>query len=368
MVLSTAPRFVVLGGAGAIGRVIVRDLFESSRRNHILIADYDADAATNFARTYGTSRVSSAGADARKVRKLATTLAGNSVVINCTRHQYNLNVMEAALHAGTHYLDLGGLFVWTRRQLKLKRRFAERGITAVLGMGCAPGLTNVMARYAAEQFDRVHSIRIRVGGVDFNSREGDFAFPYSAQTIIEELTLAPWKWSGGRFVKSAPRSGWESLDFGKPVGRVWAVMTRHSEIATLPLCFKSKGLRYADFKVGFDRAFVREVMKRLHAGWTIRNFEALPASRSHPNDYEVTRVIVHGGNKSVVMDCHAHSNPRWQASAGDIDTACPASIVAQMIAAGSIRSPGVWAPEDIVPARPLFDECKKRGMIFRKAE
>ena len=360
-------RFVVLGGAGAIGRIIVRDLFESGRRNHILIADYDEHTAAGLARTYRSRRVLSARADARNVKDLASRLAGYSVVINCTRHQFNLNVMEAALRAGTHYLDLGGLFVWTRRQLKLNRNFADGGIIAILGMGCAPGLTNVMARDAAEQLDRVDSIRIRVGGIDFNSRNADFAFPYSAQTIVEELTLSPWKWSGGRFVEAAPRSGWESIDFGKPVGRVSLVMTRHSEIATLPLRFKTKGLRYADFKVGFDRSFVREIMKRLRAGWTVRDFEALPASRAKPDDYEITRVIVRGGKQTVVLDCHARSNPHWHASAGDIDTACPASIVAQMIAAGTIHKPGVWAPEDTVTADLLFKECRLRGMKFSRS-
>jgi saccharopine dehydrogenase-like NADP-dependent oxidoreductase len=231
-------------------------------------------------------------------------------------------------------------------------------------MGCAPGLTNVMVQKAAAQLDRVDSFRIRVGGADFNSSNGGFAFPYSAQTIIEELTLPPWKWSRGRFVRIEPRSGWESVDFGPPVGRVWVVATRHSEIATLPLRLKKKGLRYADFKVGFDRAFVREIMKRLRAGWKIRDFEKLPALRSSPDDYEITRVIVRGGARTIVMDCHANSRTEWRASAGDIDTACPASIVAQMVADGTIQGPGVWAPEDIVPADLLFRECEQRGMKF----
>ena len=272
--------------------------------------------------------------------------------------------MEAALRARVHYLDLGGLFTWTRRQFRLKRRFVESGLTAVLGMGCAPGLTNVMAAYAASELDRVRSIKIRVGGVDFNASDGRLTFPYSVQTIIEELTLPAWRWSGGRFVEARPRSGWESIDFGSPVGRIWVVTTRHSEIATLPLRLKEKGVRYADFKVGFDRRFVREVMKRLRAGWSARDFQALTVPRSAPNDYEIMRVIVRGGSRGVLLDCHARSNDEWHASAGDVDTACPASIVAQMIAAGSISKPGVWAPEDVVPADFLFQECRKRGMKF----
>ena len=366
MVLSSAPRFVVLGGAGAIGRIIVRDLFESNRKNEILVADYDHEGAHNICRSYRSRRVSHGFGDARDPATLASLLAGYSIVINCTRHQFNLNVMQAALRAHVHYIDLGGLFLWTRRQLRVKRPFAEAGLIAVLGMGCAPGLTNVMAATAASQLERVESIRIRVGGIDFNARDGDFAFPYSAQTIIEELTLPPWKWSGGRFVQTEPRSGWESIDFGTPVGRMSVVMTRHSEIATLPLRIRNKGLRYADFKVGFDRSFVQEVMKRFRAGWSVRDFEALPASRSAPNDYEITRVIVRGGKHRIVMDCHARSNAKWHASAGDMDTACPASIVAQMVAGGSICKPGVWAPEDIVPADQLFEECRKRGLKFLK--
>jgi saccharopine dehydrogenase-like NADP-dependent oxidoreductase len=366
MVLSkTAPRFVVLGGAGAIGRIIVRDLFESNSKNQILIADFDQDAARHFAKGYRSRRVTHAGADARYPSRLASVLRDQSVVINCTRHQFNLNVMEAALRARVHYLDLGGLFVWTRRQLRMNRPFADAGLTAILGMGCAPGLTNIMAATAAAKLDRVESIRIRVGGIDFNPNNGNFTFPYSPQTIVEELTLPPWKWSGGRFVQAEPRTGWERMDFGRPVGRVWMVMTRHSEIATLPLHLKSKGLRYADFKVGFDRAFVREIMKRMRAGWSIRDFEALPAPRTAPHDYEISRVIVKGNKKTIVMDCHARSNPKWHASAGDMDTACPASVAAQMIAGGTIREPGVWAPEDVVPANLLFKELRRRGITLQ---
>ncbi len=360
-----APRFVVLGGAGAIGRIIVRDLYESNPNNQILVADFDEGVARQIAKSYRSKRVTHAVTDARYLSRLAQVLREQSVVINCTRHQLNLNVMEAALRAGVHYLDLGGLFIWTRRQLQLHRPFAEAGLTAILGMGCAPGLTNLMAAAAAAKLDRIDSIRIRVGSIDFNARNGDFAFPYSAQTIVEELTLPPWKWSGGRFVQVEPRSGWERVDFGRPVGRVWTVMTRHSEIATLPVRFKNRGLRYADFKVGFDRPFVRELMKRMRAGWSIRDFEALPSPRTAPNDYEISRVIVRGGKETITLESHARSNAKWHASAGDIDTACPASIAAQMIASGLIDRAGVWAPEDVVPADRLFRELRRRGVTVQ---
>src|SRR5579862_7554974 len=155
MVLKSARRFVVLGGAGAIGRIVVRDLFESNRKNEVVVADYNLAAASDLAKKYRSRRISATAADVRNIAGMASLLAGNSVIVNSTRHQFNLQVMEAALRARVHYIDLGGLFVWTRRQLKLNRRFAGAGLIAILGMGCAPGLTNVMAAAAGSQLDRV---------------------------------------------------------------------------------------------------------------------------------------------------------------------------------------------------------------------
>ena len=162
-------RFVVLGGVGAIGRVVVRDLFESHSPNQILIADFNETAARDYAGSFRSRRVTAAFADARKIKQLAKLFRGHAVVINCTQHDFNLNVMRAALAAKVHYLDLGGLFSWTRKQLKLDRKFRHARLTAILGMGCSPGITNVMTRAAVEELARVDSVRIRVGAKDFNA-------------------------------------------------------------------------------------------------------------------------------------------------------------------------------------------------------
>lgn len=359
--------FVVLGGVGAIGRVVVRDLFESHPRNRILIADRNAAGAQEYARSFRSRRVTAAFADAGTPTQLATLLRGHSVVINCTQHDFNLSVMHAALMAKAHYIDLGGLFTWTRKQLKLHRQFKQAGLTAVLGAGCAPGITNVMTRAAADGLGRIESVRIRVGTKDFNPPAASFCFPYSAQTIVEEFTLTPWIFEHGEFREVEPRTAWERVGFPPPVGRQWVVRTRHSEIATIPLTFRAQGLKFCDFKVGFDRAFVREVVGRLRAGWTVRDFARLPAPRGKPNDYEISRVIATGRAKNgapttTTVDCHAKARPRWHASAGDIDTGCPPSIVAQMIATGVIAQRGVLAPETAVPVAAFFRELRQRGM------
>lgn len=354
--------FVVLGGAGAIGKIAVRDLFESRKDNRILIADFNVDAALAYAKSFRSARVRAVFADASKPAALAKVLKGAAVVVNCAQHHFNLHVMKAALAARVHYSDLGGLFTWTRRQLKLNAAFKRAGLAAVLGAGCSPGITNVMAMHAARKLGRVTSVRIRVGARDFNPRPAGFVFPYSAQTIVEEMTLPPWVYERGAFGELKPRTRWERVAFGEPVGTVWTVCTRHSEIATLPLTLREYGLRACDFKVNFDRAFVNELVKRMRAGWTARDFATLPAPRGKPDDYEIARVVVEGGGGRITMDCHAKAKPGWHASAGDIDTGCPPSIVAQMMVDGTISERGVLAPESAIPAGPFFRELKKRGM------
>jgi saccharopine dehydrogenase-like NADP-dependent oxidoreductase len=215
MATKSERNFVVLGGVGAIGRVVVRDLFESHPQNHILIADYNESGARVYARSFRSRHISAAFADATKPGHLAKLLRGHALVINCTQHDFNLNVMRAALAAKVHYLDLGGLFYWTRKQLKLNSQFKRAGLTAILGMGCSPGITNVMTRAAVDKLGNVESVRIRVGAKDFNAKPADFFFPYSAQTIVEELTLTPWVFERGKFREVQPRAGWERINFSQ---------------------------------------------------------------------------------------------------------------------------------------------------------
>lgn len=359
--MKTKRRFIVLGGAGTIGRTVVRDLFESHPDNRILIADYKKEAAESLTDSFKDKRVTAKFVDATNLRSLISVMKKQTAVINCTQHNFNLMVMRAALRTGVHYLDLGGLFSWTRKQLKLNEKFQNAGLIAVIGMGCAPGITNVLAAYAAGKLDKINSIKIRVGSKDFTSQSGKLIFSYSAQTIIEELTLKPWLFENREFRQLIPQSGWELTNLPKPVGKVWTLWTRHSEIATLPVSFWDKGLTYCDFKVSFEREFVKEVMKRLESGWTIKQFNDLVTPKKHPDDYEISRVTV----DNIIVDCHAKAKSEWHAGAGDVDTACPPSIVAQMIADGTIYRPGVMPPEIAVPVQPFFRELEKRGMKIK---
>ncbi len=354
--------YFVLGGCGAMGRIAARDLFATDRAAQITIGDIDGARAERDAHSYRSARVRGLAADASEPSALADLLRGHNVVVNCTQHHFNLLVMQAALAAGCHYLDLGGLYTWTRRQLKLHSQFKRAGLTAILGMGGSPGITNVLARWAAEKLITVRAVRVRSCWHDPDAKPGDFAFAFSPQTVVEELTLPAFAWRNGRAARIPPRAKWERRDFPKPFGTVWCLATRHSEVATLPDFFRDRGVRNVDFMLGYDRAFVREFERRWKAGWRLPEFKPLVAPRERPRDRELLRVEVEGAGVIVTADCIARAKPAWHASAGDIDTGCPPSIVAQMIARGDIREPGVHPPERVVPVAPFLRELRRRDM------
>ncbi len=378
-------KFVVLGGTGMMGRITVRDLFESGP-GEIVIASTELQKARSAAAAYKSPRVTGAQVDVDDTPALARLLSGADVAVNCVQYQHNLSVMEGALKAGAHYVDLGGLYHTTKKQLRLDGRFRKEGLTAILGMGSTPGITNVLAAYGSASFDSIRSISIKFGAADFSRIEGrPFPVPYSVQTLIEEFTLPPMVYRKGRMVQEKPLGGMESAVFPKPIGRKTAFYTLHSELATFPESFGGKGVKDVSFRVSFDSSFVDKVLFLHDTGMasgrpiSFKGAEIIPREflakavslQPRPkvkrlDDYECLMVEMRGRSrgkpKHVQAFCMARSMPGWGAAAGDVDTGTPPSIVARMLASGKITDKGAFPPEFHVPHVEFFKELEKRRM------
>lgn len=279
------PRITVMGGAGAMGRITVRDLVETAPSGiELVLADRDASAAEAVVRALPARlrrRVRVVEVDATDVAGAARKLAGTTVLINACHHTFNLRVMAVALACGSHYCDLGGLFHVTRQQLRLHRQFARAGLLALCGIGSAPGIVNVMAHAAADGLDTVSEIHIAVGTADLRARraaaaaaaaatatEADegataagpaLATSYSLDTILDEASCPAALFTGGELTFVEALSGESAVDFPKPVGRQYPARTLHSELATLPESFRDRGVREVSFRI----AFTGDLMERL---------------------------------------------------------------------------------------------------------
>lgn len=378
-------RYAVLGGSGAMGRIAVRDLFESSRNNEIIIAGNEYNEVKKIAASFKSKRVKAAFADVKNIDATAKLLRNADVCVNAVIYYYNLHVMKACLKAKVSYVDLGGLFHMTRRQLKLHKQFADKGLLAILGCGSTPGITNVLIRYASPMFDKLDDISIRFGSRSWTKYKQHFVIPYTAYTLFDEFTDKPAVYSSGKLGFAKPMSGKDTYKFPKPVGKQRCFYTLHSELATIPSNYREKGLKNCSFRVCFPEDFVRDVNLLIELGFASKkkikvngkevvmrdiaakelNRMALPKDIK-PKDIEFILVDINGEKngkkKAISIYAAAKSNPRWKASAGDIDTGVPLSIMAQMIANGKAKAKGVLAPEQCVEPKLFFRELKKRNI------
>jgi saccharopine dehydrogenase (NAD+, L-lysine-forming) len=242
-------KIVVLGGAGKMGCIATQDLAGDRRVREVVIADRDLTQARTVAETINSSKVGIQQVDVTDHHALVSVLKGVDACLNATIYYFNLQVMEACLAAGVPYTDMGGLFHTTRKQLELSDRFAEAGLSAVLGMGSAPGVPNVQARYAAARLDATEYIHIYDGIKP--PPPDDVRFTYAVPTIVDELTLAPMVYRDGEFVACEPLSEFEDYWFSPPIGLLPMHLSLHSEVATLPITFKAKGVKDCFFKINY---------------------------------------------------------------------------------------------------------------------
>lgn len=133
-----ALNVAMLGAAGTIAPAIIHDLARSDEVQSLLLLDLDLDRAAAAAAEHGAGKARAEAADARAANRLAAQLHGIDVLVNSASYRINLEAMQACLTAGCHYLDLGGLYWTTRRQLGLGKDFLQAGLLALLGIGSAP--------------------------------------------------------------------------------------------------------------------------------------------------------------------------------------------------------------------------------------
>ncbi len=388
-------RIAVVGGAGLMGRIALRDLAQSPGVDEVLIADLNTQQANEVASMIGSPKLKVVGVDATDEAALSEVLRGVGACLNASVYYFNMPIMRACLAARTHYLDLGGLFHTTRKQMELDAAYREAGITAVLGMGSAPGVTNLQARVACDRLDTVEYIRIYDGIHNPHIATDDpLTWGYSIQTILDEVSKNPMVFRGGEWQELTPLSELEHYPYREPLGYVANHHSLHSEVATLPISFSDKGVQEVFFKInffGYPEGMLRKIAFLCELGFAssepidmkgghVSPRDALlavlnkrpPAPAKEPAGYKDMAVEVRGTRDgqdvTVRVDVESWAKPEWKVSGGNLVTGVAPSIVAQWLAGGTIEGKGALAPEIAVPAVPFFKELEKRNIVTTVTE
>ncbi len=378
-------RIVVLGGAGIIGRAIARDLADDREVKEIVIADLDLEGGRKVAESLKRPGATAVKADVSDHAGLVALLRGAGAVVNSVQYYFNLPVMKACLEAKTHYIDLGGLFHTTRKQLELHDEFRKAGLLAVLGLGSCPGIANVQARAVADGFDGVESVRIYNGATP--DMGDSLAWAYSIQTIFDEITQPPVVFRDGKFQETAPLGEEELFRFQDPIGVSKVHLSLHSEVATLPLTYGAKGIKECFFKIsffGYSEKALRQLQFLAQVGMAGTEPVEVRGAKVRPRDVLV-EVLKRApqiertgslGFKDIVTEvrgsCHGKPvvgkvettcwpHKSWGISGGTVLVASPPAIVARWLAKGQVKQSGVLPPEQAVDASAFFRDLEARG-------
>lgn len=174
---------------------------------------------------------------------------GADVVVNACDPRVNKPIFDAAFEARCNYIDLAmnlsephptnpysevGVPLG-HDQLAASDQWKERGLLALVGMGVEPGLSDVFARYAADNlFDSIDEIGVRDGS-NLSIDGLDFAPTFSIWTTIEECLNPPLIWDAERGLYTTECfSEPEVFHFPAGIGPFECVNVEHEEVLLIP--------------------------------------------------------------------------------------------------------------------------------------
>jgi saccharopine dehydrogenase (NAD+, L-lysine forming) len=265
---------ILLVGAGGVGtglaRIAARHPFAA-----LVIADYDLGRAQRAASA--RDGYEAVQLDARDEQATAALLTQQrcDVLMNATDPRFVMPLFRAALAAGTHYLDMAmslsrphpddpyrqaGVKLGDE-QFAMAPQWEQAGKLALAGMGVEPGLSDVFARYAADElFGEIAELGVR-DGANLEVAGYDFAPTFSIWTTIEECLNPPVVWERGRgWFTTEPFSEPETFTFPAGIGPVECVNVEHEEVLLMPRWIEA---RRVTFKYGLGEEFIG-VLRTLH--------------------------------------------------------------------------------------------------------
>jgi saccharopine dehydrogenase-like NADP-dependent oxidoreductase len=269
---------ILLVGVGGVGEAIARIAKSRSWVTQIVLSDYSLERLKEVQTKLGDDKrfpVEFVDANKQEMIEAMVKKYDINLIMNACDPVFNKPIFEAAYHVGVNYMDMAmtlsephPVTPFETTYIKLgdfqfeqSRKWEEKGLLALVGMGVEPGMADVFARYAQDYlFDEIEEIGIR-DGANIEVRGYDFAPNFSIWTTIEECLNPPviWEKDKGWFT-TEPFSEPEIFEFPEGIGKVEVVNVEHEEVLLIPRWIKTQRVT---FKYGLGNQFI-EVLKTLH--------------------------------------------------------------------------------------------------------
>jgi saccharopine dehydrogenase (NAD+, L-lysine forming) len=393
---------ILVVGSGGVGAAFAPIASRRAFYERIVFADHDEGRARSVVDRYdgGTGRFTAATVDASDAVAIAELCRAEGIthVLNAVDPRFVMPIFDAAFDAGATYLDMAMSLSepdpeepYVKTGVKLgdeqfakEKEWEDRGLLALVGIGVEPGLSDVFARYAADElFSSIDEAGVR-DGADLVVHGYDFAPSFSIWTTIEECLNPPIVWENDRgWFTLAPFSEPEMFTFPEGIGPIECVHVEHEEVLLIP---RWVDCRRATFKYGLGDEFI-EVLKTLHKlgldrtepvtvrGQQVSPRDVVAASLPDPATLGpqmtgktcagtwVTGTGADGEAREVYLYQVVDNEETWgrdQAQAVVWQTALNPVIALELLATGTWSGAGVLGPEAFAPT-PFLDLLNEHG-------
>ncbi|MEO1942507.1 MAG: saccharopine dehydrogenase family protein [Campylobacterales bacterium] len=382
-------------GAGGVGRVAT---FKAGMNDHIFekitLASRTKGKCDQIARDVEKRlgvKIETREIDAMDVEKTAQLIreTGAEVVLNVALPYQDLAIMEACLEGGAHYIDTANYEHPDEAKFEYKLQWAkdpqfkEKGLTALLGSGFDPGVTNVFTAYGAKYLlDEIEYLDI----LDCNA--GDHGYPFATnfnpEINIREITQPGRYWEEGEWKVVKPMS--VKIEWEYPgVGKYPSYLLYHEELESLTKNFPT--LKRARFFMTFSDRYLWHLQALQNVGMTsIEPIEICDGCAISPMEFlkkvlpdpaklgPRTKGETHigvvvtgrrGGERKryyIYNICnHQCAYRETGAQCVSYTTGVPAMIGTILVATGVYREPGVKNLEEFDPM-PFLYQLNRQGL------
>lgn len=388
---------VLIIGAGGVSGVVVHKCVQVAEVFDEIVLASRTESKCKAIAAQLNRPIKTAQVDADNVPELVALIKAEKpdLVINVALPYQDLHIMDACLEAGVDYLDTANYeppetakfeYSW---QWAYQDKFKKAGLTALLGSGFDPGVTNVFTAYLKKHhFDEIHYLDI----IDCNA--GDHGMPFATnfnpEINIREVTANGRYFDNGKWIETPPLSESRVFDFPAEIGPKKIYMMYHEELESLVKHFPD--IKRARFWMTFSDNYLKHLEVLGNVGMTgiepimfdgreiipLQFLKALlpdPASLGPLTKGKtcigcLARGIKDGQPKVMfiynVCD-HESCYREVKSQAISYTTGVPAMIGAKMILEGKWKKPGVWNMEQFDPD-PFMEDLNKYGLPWEIVE
>ncbi len=376
---------ILVLGAGMMGQAITFDLLKFSNFNKIKIVDINKSALFSAKKILKNKILDFDILDVKNKDNINKDFKKSDVVISAIPYYLNYYLTKLAIENKSNFIDLGGNNNIVKKQKSLYKQAKKNNVTIIPDCGLAPGLVSVITREIVESFDKVNSVKIRVGGLPIKPKPPfDYQFVFSPNGLINEYVEDAIVLDHGTIKKKKSMTEIETITFPQPFGKMEAFVTSGG-CSTLPYNYKDR-IDYLDYKTirynGHCEKFNVLLKIGLGSDKQIRvgNTKIIPREilisllkKYIPNegkDVVLLKVfgegLKNGKKKKIEYTMIDYCDQENNISAMMRTTGYPVSIIAQLIEKEIINDYGVFTSEEIVPTNIFFSELKKRNINVNK--